>query len=104
MRKILLSLTALLMASSVGLAQSEKPTTSQKTPAIATPETSNPGAPVQGKNSFTEEQARTRLEKAGFKDITYLQIDAQGVWRASAVKDAKPVQVVLDYQGNIVAK
>lgn len=104
MRNILTSLTALMMMVSTGFAQSQTPTSSQKTPAIATPDTSNPGAPVQGKNSFTESQARTRLEKAGYTDISYLQLDAQGVWRASAVKDAKPVQVSLDYQGNIVGK
>ena len=100
MRKTLLALIALMMTSSGGFAQSEKP----KTPAVATPETSNPGAPMQGKNSFTESHARMRLEKAGYTNISNLQLDAQGVWRASAVKDAKPVQMALDYQGNIVAK
>jgi hypothetical protein len=104
MRKILLALTAVLMASSAGFAQSQKPTTSQETPAVATPDTKNPGAPVQGKNSFTESQAKSRLEKAGYANITNLQLDDQGVWRASATKDSKPVQVALDYQGNIVTK
>ncbi|MGV2186571.1 PepSY domain-containing protein [Rhizobium rhizogenes] len=103
MKKILLTSTCLLMAASAVLAQSETPSTSQDTPAIA-PSTTNPGAPVQGKNSFTEDQVRSRLAAGGFGTITDLKLDDQGVWRASAVKDNKPVRVALDYQGNIVAK
>ncbi|MBB4570753.1 hypothetical protein [Rhizobium leucaenae] len=104
MRKILLISAAFLMATSAGFAQSQKPTTTQKTPAVATPDTTNPGAPVQGKNSFTESQAKSRMEKAGYTEITNLQLDDQGVWRASAKKGSKTVQVALDYQGNIVTK
>ncbi|MBB3452657.1 hypothetical protein FHT86_000913 [Rhizobium sp. BK313] len=104
MRKILLISTALLMVASAGFAQTEQPTATQETPAVATPDTKNPGAPVEGKNSFTESQARSRLEKAGYSNVTNLQLDDQGVWRASAMKDSKPVQVALDYQGNIVTK
>ncbi|AVA24990.1 hypothetical protein [Rhizobium sp. NXC24] len=104
MRKILLVSAALLMAASAGFAQSQKPTTTQETPAVATPDTKNPGAPVQGKNSFTEGQAKSRMEEAGYTNITNLQLDDQGVWRASAMKGSKTVQVALDYQGNIVTK
>jgi len=104
MKKILLTTAAFLMAASVSLAQSQTPTTSQETPAVATPDTNNPGAPVQGKNSFTEDQAKSRLEDAGYSAVTGLKLDDQGVWRASATKDAKQVQVALDYQGNIVVK
>jgi hypothetical protein len=103
MKNILLTSTCLLMAASAVFAQSETPSTSQHTPAIA-PNTTNPGAPVQGKNSFTEDQVRSRLAAGGFGTITDLKLDDQGVWRASAVKDNKPVRVALDYQGNIVAK
>ncbi|NTH49236.1 PepSY domain-containing protein [Agrobacterium rhizogenes] len=104
MRKILLMSTCLLMAAPAAFAQSETPSTSQDTPAIATPKTTNPGAPVQGRNSFTEDQVRSRLAAAGFGTITDLKLDDQGVWRGTAVKDNKPAQVALDYQGNIVAK
>jgi hypothetical protein len=102
MKKILLISIAALMTTSVAFAQSQTPTTTQETPAVATPSTTNAGAPVQGKNSFTESQAKSRLEAAGFADVSDLKLDDQGIWRATASKDAKPVQVALDYQGNVV--
>jgi hypothetical protein len=57
MKNILVASIALLMTAGVSFAQSQTPTTSQDTPAVATPDTKNAGAPVQGKNSFTESQA-----------------------------------------------
>ncbi|PZM08962.1 hypothetical protein CPY51_27275, partial [Rhizobium tubonense] len=41
-------------------------TTNPDTPAVATPDTKNPTAPVAGHNSFTEAQAKERIEKAGY--------------------------------------
>lgn len=61
-------------------------------------------APVAGANSFTEGQARSRIEDKGFANITDLKKDDKGVWRASAQKDGKTVNVALDYQGNIVTQ
>ena len=76
---------------------------SMAAPAVATPKTKNPTAPVDGANSFTEEQAKTRLTEAGYTDVTGLMKDDKGVWQAKASKDGKPVSLALDYQGNIVA-
>lgn len=59
-------------------------------------------APVAGANSFTEGQARARIEEKGFGNVSGLQKDGQGVWRAKAMKDGKSVDVALDYQGNVV--
>ena len=64
----------------------------------------NPAAPIAGANSFTEEQARHRLEQNGFSGIDSLAKDANGVWRGTARKDGRPVSVAIDYQGNVVAK
>ena len=79
------------------------PSTDGNTPAVATPDTKNPTAPVAGANSFTEAQAKDRIEKAGYTDVTGLKLDEKGVWQAAATKDGKPVKVSLDYQGNVVA-
>lgn len=79
------------------------PSSDGNTPAVATPDTKNPTAPVAGANSFTEAQAKDRIEKAGYTGVTGLKLDDKGVWQASATKDGKPVKVSLDYQGNIVA-
>ncbi|MBB3136037.1 opacity protein-like surface antigen [Rhizobium pisi] len=74
------------------------------TPAVATPDTKNPTAPVEGSNSFTEGQAKDRIEKAGYTDVKDLKLDDKGIWVASGMKDGKAVSIALDYQGNIVAK
>lgn len=104
MRKLLLA-TALVSASALGaFAQTATtPTTDGDTPAVATPDSKNATAPVEGANSFTEEQAKERIAEAGYSDITGLMLDDKGVWQAKAMKDGKAVGVALDYQGNIVA-
>jgi len=99
MKKITLLTASLVLAASAAFAQSETPSTSQTTPAVKTEQ--NPGAPVAGKNSFTEDQAKSRIEKAGYTDVGGLKLDDQGVWRATASKDGKPVAVSLDFQGNV---
>jgi hypothetical protein len=72
--------------------------------AINSPTTTNSGAPVQGRNSFTEGQARSRIEANGFMEVSGLQKDDAGIWRGKAKKDGKAVDVALDFQGNVVAK
>lgn len=74
------------------------------TPAVATPNTNNPTAPVEGANSFTEAQARERMEDAGYTQVKDLTKDDKGVWMASGMKEGKTVAIALDYQGNVVAK
>lgn len=61
-------------------------------------------APVSGANSFTEAQARDRMQDKGFANVTDLKKDDKGVWRGTAQKDGKSVSVALDYQGNIVGQ
>lgn len=80
------------------------PSTDAKTPAVAMPDTTNPAAPVAGANSFTEAQAKDRIEKAGFSEVKNLTKDDNGIWMAAGMKDGKAVMVALDYQGNVVAK
>lgn len=73
------------------------------TPAVAAPNTTNPGAPAAGANSFTEAQARSRIEKAGFSNVSPLQKDRDGIWRGTASRNGATVNVALDFQGNVVA-
>jgi hypothetical protein len=58
-------------------------------------------APVAGANSFTEAQARSRIETHGYANVSGLTKDAQSIWRGKATKGGAPVNVALDYQGNI---
>ncbi|QPC86762.1 PRC-barrel domain containing protein [Mesorhizobium sp. NBSH29] len=79
------------------------PATSE-TPAVTTPDEPAPAdAPVEGANSFTEAQAKSRMEDGGYTDVSALTKDDQGIWRGKATKDGKEVSVSLDYQGNVVA-
>ena len=82
--------------------QSNSPTP----PAVSTTnaESKTTAAPVAGKNSFTEAEAKKRLESFGYTNVAGLHQDAQSIWRGTAMKSGEQTQVALDYQGNIVTK
>jgi hypothetical protein len=118
MRKVLSAAAVLAVATMPAFAQTTPPRPATPPPAMATPATpappvtapvvteapkAVPGAPVAGANSFTEAQARSRIEANGFTNVTGLTKDDKSVWRGKAMKEGKSVSVALDYQGNIVA-
>ena len=78
--------------------------TDPKTPAVATPNAVNPAAPVAGANSFTEAQAKQRIENSGFTDVSPLLQADDGIWRGTAMRAGQKVKVSLDFQGNVVAQ
>jgi hypothetical protein len=96
--------TILVFASSIASAQTPPVNSNAKTPAVASPDTINPGAPVAGANSFTESQAKSRMKAAGYTTVTGLAKDKDGVWHGKAIKAGAPMDVTLDYQGNVTAK
>ncbi|WP_430245627.1 PepSY domain-containing protein [Neorhizobium sp. DAR64861/K0K2] len=100
MKKLSFGLAAVLLSASAVLAQTEPKTT--ETPAVSTSGETNPAAPVAGKNSFTEAQAKSRIEEAGYAEVSGLKLDDQGIWRAMGTKDGKHGNVALDFQGNVV--
>lgn len=106
MRKTLLIGTALALMAGSALAQNQNPPASSgpNNPAVNTTGANNPGAPVAGRNSFTEGQAKSRIESNGYASVTGLTKDDNGVWRGKAMKDGKSVDVSLDFQGNVVAR
>jgi periplasmic protein CpxP/Spy len=59
------------------------------------------GAVESGANSFTESQARSRLEAQGFGNVSDLRKDDQGIWRGKAQRDGKSVSVAIDYKGTV---
>jgi putative membrane protein len=77
--------------------------TGATTPAVKTTDTPSPGAPVAGANSFTEDQAKSRIQDAGYTDVSKLVKDGHGIWRGQASKDGKNTAIALDYQGNVIA-
>jgi len=106
MKKLLIATAAIAFSATSVFAQETKPAANPDgdTPAVATPSEQNATAPVEGANSFTEDQAKERITEAGYADVTELKLDDKGVWQGKATKDGKAVVVSLDYQGNVVAK
>ena len=72
-------------------------------PAVTTSNANNKtaAAPVKGRNSFTMGEARRRIEKGGFTQVTGLKKDADGIWRGKGMKNGASVDVYCDYQGNV---
>lgn len=110
---------AIVVATSAAVAQTAPaPSTAPSTPAPAAPPaapsasppsttgTTAPreSAPVAGANSFTEAQAKSRIEQHGFSSVGGLMKDEKGIWRGKAMKDGKSVSVMLDYRGNVVSQ
>ncbi len=60
------------------------------------------GAPFEGANSFTEEQARDRATAWQIADIGALTLDGGGIWRGTGTLDGTPVTFAIDYRGNVV--
>lgn len=57
--------------------------------------------PTPGANSFTESEARRRIESRGFSEVGDLHKDNGGIWRGAAIQDGQHVSVWLDYQGDV---
>ena len=72
--------------------------------ALAQTTTTETKAPEAGANSFTEAQAKDRIEGAGFTQVTGLRKDDQGIWRATASKGGAQVNVSVDFRGNVTTQ
>lgn len=73
-------------------------------PAIRSDESPQADTLTPGASSFTHDQARSAIEKAGYSDIGPLSQDAQGVWSASATHNGGSVTVSVDYKGVVTAR
>ncbi len=60
--------------------------------------------PQPGANSFTEGQARSRMEAAGFSNVTELQKDDQGIWRGRGTRNGQQTSVALDFTGAVTSR
>jgi hypothetical protein len=104
MRKIIL-IAALVAIALPAAAQQRPASRDANTPAVTAPNSPpNPAAPVAGANSFTESQAKSRLETNGYANVSSLQKDANGVWRGKASKGGQTVDVSVDFQGNVTPR
>lgn len=91
-------LTSLFCAlTTVAMAQ-----TSTTAPTPSPGASADKNAPLPGANSFTEAQAKSRLEANGYSSVSALKKDENGVWRGKATQGGQSVNVSVDYRGNIV--
>lgn len=97
--RILITCSGLMLASGA-IAQTDTHANAHN-PAVKDSDAAHVAAPAAGSNSFTEDQARGRIAKAGFGSITALAKDKDGVWRGKATQGGKSVNVALDYKGNV---
>lgn len=91
---------AALLASAASFGAVAQPSTTSPMPAPKADADKN--APLPGANSFTEGQAKSRLEANGYSNVTGLKKDDNGVWKGSATQAGATVNVSVDYRGNIV--
>jgi hypothetical protein len=105
MRPVVLGIAAAAMlASGVCFAQSSpgnRAAASGNTNQAVATTTANAMQPAKGANSFTAGQARTRIEKEGYANVSDLTKDDNGVWHGKAQKDGQQLAVWLDYKGNV---
>lgn len=95
---------AIMLAAATG-AQAQTPAVSgPNNNAINSADQNNSNKPVAGANSFTEGQAKSKIEDAGYSGVSELKKDDDGVWRGKATKGGSPQDVSVDFQGNVNPK
>ena len=99
----LLIVSIALLSASAAFAQSPPAQPGPGNNAINSPGQKNSNAPVAGRNSFTESQAKSAIEKAGYTSVSALKKDDAGVWRGTATKGGTSAAVSVDFQGNVNA-
>ena len=69
--------------------------------AVDTTPTTGESGPTPGASSYTEAQAKSAIESAGYTGVGALTQNANGLWQGPATKDGKPVTVSVDYKGAV---
>ena len=99
----LIAASALLVAGNA-IAQNNPPAASgPNNNAVNSSDQKNSNRPVAGANSFTEGQAKSRIEEAGYSAVSDLKKDDNGIWRGKATKGGTTTNVSIDFQGNVNA-
>ena len=76
-----------------------------ESPAPNAAQTQNPTPVLKaGANSFAESQARALLQSKGYRNISQLVNDREGIWHGTATKDEQPVSVSVDFQGHVAER
>lgn len=99
--KCILPLAIAIGLAGPALAQTPPANPNPDTPAVTGTTSQQPAEPAKGANSFTEDQAKSRIEAKGFSGVTGLKKDGDGIWRGKATKNGAAIDVAVDYQGNV---
>ena len=60
---------------------------------------------LPGADQLSQDEAKSRIKEKGYLNIAELQKDGRGIWRGKAIlKDGRPVEVILDLEGNIYSE
>ena len=98
--RIVLAVCAAISASAA-IAQAPAAKSGPNNNAVNSAGQNNSNAPVAGRNSFTEGQAKSRIENAGYTKVTDLKKDENGVWRGKGTKAGATSDVSIDFEGNV---
>lgn len=101
MKRALLFVSIGLLAATTASAQNLPAQSGPNNNAVNSSGQNNSNAPVAGRNSFTEGQAKSKIEEAGYTSVTELKKDDDGVWRGKASKGGSSAAVSVDFQGNV---
>jgi hypothetical protein len=101
MKRSALIVCAALVVATSAFAQNPPVQSGPNNNAVNSSGQNNSNAPVAGSNSFTEGQAKTKIEGAGFTNVSELKKDDNGVWRGKANKGGSSTDVSVDFQGNV---
>ena len=101
MKRSILVMCAGLMAATAASAQNPPAQSGPNNNAVNSSGQNNSNAPVAGRNSFMEGQAKSKIEEAGYTSVSELKKDDNGVWRGKASKGGSSTNVSVDFQGNV---
>lgn len=71
--------------------------------AVDTTPTTGETGPTPGASSYTEAQAKSAIESAGYTAVGALTQNTNGLWQGMATKDGKEASVSVDYKGAVTA-
>lgn len=101
MKPSILFVCAGLLAATPAWAQNPPAQSGPNNNAVNSAGQKNSNAPVAGRNGFTEGQAKSKIEEAGYANVSELKKDDNGVWRGKASKAGSSTHVSVDFQGNV---
>lgn len=95
------SIIAAAFAATLATGAFAQANTGSHNPAVKSATAHTTAMAAKGRNSFTESQAQGRIAKAGYANVSKLTKNENGVWQGTATKGGAPVNVALDYKGNV---